>query len=71
VAYFVDCEEEVLVGCCADEVGAGEEGGREEGMVPEGNGEGELQEDDGEDEVFCEGLVTAELCYLAMLGKRG
>jgi hypothetical protein len=53
VAYFVDCEEEVLVGCCADEVCAGEEGGRKDGEVAEGDGEGELQEDDGEDKVFC------------------
>jgi hypothetical protein len=49
----VDCEEEVLVGCCPDEVCAGEEGGRKDGEVAEGDREGELQDDDGQDEVFC------------------
>ena len=38
VTYFVDCEEEVLVGGCADDVCAREKGGGKDGEVAKQDG---------------------------------
>ena len=52
VADLVDREEQVLVRGRAEHVGREEEGWREEWGVPEEDGEGELQSEDEDDEVF-------------------
>ena len=61
MADFVDCEEEVLVCGGPDEVRSCEEWEREHGRVAEEVGASGLEEDDGENEVFGEGLWPAEL----------
>lgn len=58
---LMDGEEEVLVRCCADDIGREEEWPREEGLVAEGVDGRELDRDDEEDGPFCEGLGAAEL----------
>jgi len=49
---LVNSEEEVLVRRCADYVGCEEEGPGEWRCVAERVGAGDLESDDGEDEVF-------------------
>jgi len=57
----MDGEEEVLVGCCADDVGGEEERPREEGGVAKGVGAEGLEADDCEDEGNSQGFRAAEL----------
>ena len=71
VADFVDGEEEVLVGGGADQVRGREEGEREHGGVAEEVGAEDLEEDDGEDEVFGQGLWPAELGDLVVVVSNG
>lgn len=64
VADLMYGEEEVLVRGCADDVGEEPEIGGEEGRAADEVGAGYLDRDDEEDDIFGQGLRTAELRYL-------
>lgn len=64
---FVNSQEQILVGRCADKVRGAQEFPGEKGRVAEQVGAQDLQADDEQDEVFGQRLWPAELRYLARL----
>jgi len=66
VTDFVDCEEEVLIRCRANDVGCQEEFPREERSIAEQTRAEDLQSDDRDDKVLRERLWPAELCDFGM-----
>lgn len=66
MTYLMDCKEQVLICCCADEIGCEEEADGEERRGAKTDGEEELEGDDGESEVFCQRFVATEFCHLAL-----
>ena len=58
---LVDGEEQVLIGGCSNHVGNSPELEREEGRVLEIPRASDLESDDAENDIFGQGLMTAEL----------
>lgn len=65
---LVDGQEQVLVGCRSDQVGRGQEPPGQDGGVAEEVGAADLERDDAEDNIFCEGFGSTEFGDLIITG---
>ena len=70
VGNFMDGEEEVLVGCCADDVGGEEEREGENCGISKAYGTGQLQCYDPEDHILGQWLRPAEFGDLGIVSQR-